>query len=99
MVLKAHVLAASDMNTLRYKHKADKDQRTNVPKQDQQNSDPQTPTVSRKGWLIASGDIKIPELKHSKKPCLFFILEGKACKKRGSECVYDHRLYPRGFKR
>ena len=145
-VLKAHVLAASDVNTLRYvendnvpdarilssanqqfmyildnydlcihknmlgffapnptgfmvKCKAEKDQTANAPKRDRQNSDPQTPTASKKGWLTALGEIKFPDLKHSKRPCLFFILEGKACKKRGSKCTYDHRSYPCGFKR
>ena len=48
------------------KRKAEKDQTATVPKRDQQNSDPQTPTASKKGWLTASGDMKFPDLKHSK---------------------------------
>ena len=53
----------------------------------------------KKGWLVTSGDIKFPDLRHSKKPCLFFIIEGKSCRKRGSECPYEHKTYPRGFKK
>ena len=145
-ILKAHVLAASDVNTLRYvendntpdyrilssanqqfnyildnyelcihtntlgffapkpsgfltKRKGDREQ-TQVSKRDRPNTDTHTNGgVSKKGWLVATENIKFPDLKHSKRPCLFFILEGRACKKRGHECSYEHKSYPRGFKR
>ena len=145
-IMKAHVLAASDVNTLRYvendntpdyrilssanqqfnyildnyelcvhtnslgffapkpssfnvKRKSERDQPQNY-KKDRTNSDtPSNAGVSKKGWLVATENIKFPELKHSKRPCLFFILEGRACKKRGHECSYEHKSYPRGFKR
>ena len=120
-VLRAFVLAASDVNTLRYvendnipdarvlsstnqqfmhildnydlctqtntlgffapkptdfmvKCKAEKDQQNNALEPDCLTADPQLPITNKKGWLIASRDLMFPELKHSKRPCLFFYL-------------------------
>ena len=145
-IMKAHVLAASDVNTLRYvendntpdyrilssanqqfnyildnyelcvhtntlgffaprpsnfiaKRKNEREQMQPY-KKDRPNSDSQNNTgATKKGWLVATENIKFPDLKHSKRPCLFFILEGRFCKKRGHECSYEHKTYPRGFKR
>lgn len=31
--------------------------------------------------------------------CLFLIIEGKSCQKRGSDCAYEHKTYPWGFRK
>ena len=80
------------------KRKADKEISNNAfQKRDRPNND--NGSSLKKGWLTTTGDIKFPELRHSKRPCLFFIIEGKSCRKRGSECAYEHKTYPRGFKK
>ncbi len=56
-------------------------------------------TLLKRGWLTTTGDIKFPELHHSKRPCLFFIIKGKSCRKKASECAYEHKTYPCGFKK
>ena len=81
------------------KRKADRDQSANTPQKRERSNNEQSMTGLKKGWLTTTGDIKFPDLKHSRKPCLFFIIEGKYCKKKSSECSYDHRTYPRGFKK
>ena len=81
------------------KRKADRDHNSiNQPKRERSNNDSAT-NAAKKGWLVTTGDIKFPDLKHSKKPCLFFIIEGKYCRRKPSECSYDHKTYPRGFKK
>ena len=81
------------------KRKAERDtNNNNFQKRDRPNNN-DIGTSLKKGWLTTTGDIKFPELRHSKRPCLFFIIEGKSCRKKASECAYEHKTYPRGFKK
>ena len=80
------------------KRKADKDNQ-GAPNQKRDRHTNDSNNTLKRGWLTTTADIKFPDLKHSKRPCLFFIIEGKSCRKRGSDCAYEHKTYPRGFKK
>ena len=62
-------------------------------------SDSKKPNIGvTKGWLVCSGGIFSFPSALSKLPCRNYATEGLDCP-FGRTCKYDHKVYPKGFRR